>query len=179
MSEHEKKLWESSLNSGEVLLWTGRPLELKMIDPANPKAVWIPFGFALIWAAVTMGFLGNQINGISSLLIMELPAIIGVLIPFMYTGSLRKTAYAITNRRVIIKGGNNDASMEYDCNIKVEKRPNQTVCIGAATGIRPAMERHCLLFHGIQDDTNKKCLGLVLYSTTDADRAVEILKKGQ
>lgn len=175
MSEHERELWEAKLKPGEELIWTGRPQELKMIDPANPAATWIAFGFAVIWAAVTLAMFGPKISGVFALVIMELPAIIGILIPFMDIRSIRNTTYAITNSRVIVKSGNDDTSMNYDHNTKVEKRANQTVCVGAATDIKPSRERHYLLFHGIQDN-DKNCLGLVLYSTTDADKAVAILK---
>ena len=178
MSEHERELWEAKLKPGEKLLWTGRPQELKMIDPANSMATYIAFGFAVVWAAVTLAIFASRISGAFALVIMELPAIIGVLIPFMDIRSIRNTEYAITDRRVIVKSGNDDTSMEYDSSTKVEKRANQTVCVGAATEIKPSRERHFLLFHGIQDD-EKKVLGLVLYTTSDADRAVEILKGRQ
>ncbi|MBQ9420893.1 MAG: hypothetical protein IJU30_03970 [Lachnospiraceae bacterium] len=174
MSETDKKLWENTLKNGEKLLWTGRPQETGIVDPANKAITYIEYILAVVWVAVTLAMFGAKANGFFAIFIMELPAIILALIPWLDQRTIKGSVYAITDRRVIVKNGNDDYFMEYDSHTKVERRSNDTICIGAATDIKASQERHYLLFHGVQDDA-KNCIGIVLYTTTDADGAMKIL----
>lgn len=176
MSEAEKQLWESTLKHDEKLLWTGRPQATGMIDPANRSIVFIEFLLAAAWLVITLAMFASKASSMFAIVIMELPAIIIALLPLLDVRGVRNSIYAITDRRVIVKCGNDDYSMEYGRGTAVEKRANQTVCIGKAVDIKPSQERHYLLFHGVQDD-DKNCIGIVLYTTTDADGAVAVLKK--
>ena len=174
MAGSERVYWENKLKENEKLLWSGAPTETGLFDPARKAVALGEFIFAAVWVCVTLAMFASKTNGVMAVIIMELPALLVVMLPFMDARSVSNSRYAITDKRVIIRNGNDDYSMEYGPDTPVEKRSNNTVCVGAAIRIKPSQERHVLLFHGIQNN-DKECIGVVLYTTTDPDGAVKAL----
>ena len=172
MSEAEKK-WERLLKDGEKLLWTGKPSNTQTVDPANKISFMAEVGIAVLWIIFSTIMIIPQCDTITSIIIVELVPVI-LLLPLLNVRSLRKAEYALTDKRALVKIGEDVHFMEYDAYTPCEKKANNTVCIGAAVGTRDAKERKVLLYHGVQDP-DKKCVGLLFYTTTDADKAMEIL----
>jgi hypothetical protein len=173
MSEAEKN-WERLLKEGEKLLWTGKPSNIQTVDPANRISFIAEISIAVLWIIFSSIKIIPQCDTVASMIIVELVPVILLLLPLLNVRSLKKAEYALTDKRAIVKIGEDFHYMEYDAYTPCEKKANNTVCIGAAVGTKDIKERKVLLYHGVQDP-DKKCVGLLFYTTTDADKAMEIL----
>ena len=168
-------VWERSLKEDEKLLWEGHPTNTQVIDPANKIVIYIELAAAVLWLIFSFIYLIPECDTFAAIIIVELVPIILVLLPLLNARSIKNTVYGITDKRIIIRMGNDEYSMDYDKYTQAEKRSNGTVCVGEAVNkVKPSMERHQLLFHGIQDD-NKKCIGVVLYTANEPEKIMEIL----
>ena len=113
MTEVETRVWENSLKHNESLLWTGKPKEKGLVDPANRIATYATFGFAVLWLCLSFVYVIPRASNVGSIIISELPAVLAAMIPFLNARSVKNTVYAITDRRVIIKNGNDDYSSRF------------------------------------------------------------------
>ena len=176
MSE-KNEAWERLLTPGEKLLWTGKPSNTNVVDPANKVTVFAEITVAVLWIIASCILIIPKCETITSVIIVELvPVILLLLLPLLNVRTLRKAEYALTDSRAIVKMAEDVYSMEYDAYTAFERKANNTICIGAAVGTKDSRERKVLLYHGIQAG-EKTGLGLLFYTTTNADQAMEILNQ--
>ncbi len=175
MSE-KNEAWERLLTPGEKLLWTGKPSNTNVVDPANKVTVFAEITVAVLWIIASCILIIPKCETITSVIIVELVPVILLLLPLLNVRTLRKAEYALTDSRAIVKMAEDVYSMEYDAYTAYERKANNTICLGAAVGTKDSRERKVLLYHGIQDG-EKTCLGLLFYTTTNADQAMEILNQ--
>ena len=97
-----------------------------------------------------------------------------ILLPILNARSVKKTYYAITDKRVLIDLAGQEYSMDIDENTEIKRNDNGTILVGAAIKTKPRKERHLLLFRGVMD-MDKNILGVVLYTTDDPDGAYKAL----
>lgn len=172
-----EEMWASELHEGEKLLWTGRPSDTGIVDSENKYSFFIGYAIAAVWIAASLVKMIPERPDFISIVIIELVPIFIILLPIINAGALKKTSYAITDKRVIVNlGGSDNYSMEYDDLTPVDARDNGTICIGEAVYCKPRKERSILLYRGIQDE-DKQCLGIVLYKTGDIENAMEALSR--
>ena len=162
----------------EKLLWTGRPSDTGLIDPDNKYSFYVSYAAAAIWIAASLVKIIPARPDVLSIIIIELVPVFIILLPILNARTLKRTTYAITDKRVIVYlGGKDNYYMEYDDLTPAEVRDNGTICIGDAVYCKPRKERSILLYRGIQDE-DKNCHGIVLYKTDDPERAMSALSKG-
>lgn len=172
-----EEMWTSELQEGEKLLWTGGPADTGIVDPENKYSFFIGYAIAAVWIAASLVKIIPERPDFISIVIIELVPFFILILPVLNARSLKKTSYAITDKRVIVNlGGNDSYSMEYDELTPVDERANGTICVGEAVYCKPRKERSTLLYRGIQDE-DKKCLGIVLYKTGDSENAMNALSR--
>lgn len=174
MSESVKN-WESSLKEGEKLLWTGRPTCTSVVDPANKPVVYGCFIIGIIWVILSFIIYLPIHAGVISFVIIDLVPFFMILLPILNARSVKKTYYAITDKRILIDLAGQEYSMDVDENTEIKRNDNGTILVGAAIKTKPRKERHLLLFRGVMD-MDKNILGVVLYTTDDPDGAYKALK---
>ena len=174
MSESAKD-WESSLNEGEQLKWTGKTSACGVVDPDNKGTIYLKFAVGVIWIAASLIFYLPKNADVISFIIIDIVPFFLLLLPFTNANTIRKAKYAITDKRVLVNLGGQVYSMDYDATTEVKKRDNGTVLVGAAAAIAPSKDRHTLLYRGIMD-SEKNVLGVVLYSPDDPDGACKALE---
>lgn len=173
MSESAKD-WESSLNEGEQLKWTGKPAGCSVVDPENKTTVYLKIGVGIIWIILSLVFYFPKNQDIISLIIVDVVPFFLILLPFTNANSIRKAKYAITDKRVLVNLSGQVYSMDYDATTEIKKRDNGSILVGAAATCAPSKERHLLLYRGVVD-SEKNTLGVVLYAVDDPDGAYKAL----
>ena len=102
--------FEAVRDSGETLLWAGKPHYAPYLATAAPMLI-----FGLLWGAFDLGFLfmahaakapmGLKVMMIPFFAIHAFPAWGSILYVLYLAASYKNAAYAITNRRVVLRGG--------------------------------------------------------------------------
>ncbi len=175
MSESGKN-WESSLIEGEQLKWQGRPTATGVIDPANKAIICTQIVIGIAWIIWSLIYYLPQNTGIISFVIIDLVPFFLILMPILNARTIKKTSYAISDQRVLVDLNGQEYYMPYDESTEVKKTESGTILIGAAVSAKPSKERHLLLFKGVMN-SQKDCIGIVLYTPDDPDGAYKALTK--
>jgi len=184
-----QQMAQAELESGEQLLWHGRPGGRRFILGSIPIVLFgIPWtAFSLFWMAAASGFLFTKSgNGIFSL--FALFGVPFVLVGFGMLGSpywayrkMKRTVYALTNRRaLIITGGRSKTIRSYsgkDVGIieRVERANGKGDIYFSAAGGNESTQR--VGFLGISDARRVERLLMGVFKKEGAERAAAFPNK--
>src|SRR5215216_6392607 len=184
-----QQMAQAELESGEQLLWHGRPGGRRFILGSIPIVLFgIPWtAFSLFWMAAASGFLFTKSgNGIFSL--FALFGVPFVLVGFGMLGSpywayrkMKRTVYALTNRRaLIITGGRSKTIRSYSSKdigvIERTERANGKGDIYFAT-VEGNKSTQRIGFLGISDARRVERLLMDVFKKEDAERAAAFPNK--
>ncbi len=111
----------SSLLPDEQLRWAGRPVVRWSNDTDTMSSIFgcfffAPFGlggagmmYLLLIGQFNGGVMEKILVGLISLIFMLVPVCVLIVRPLWHASDLRRTAYAITNRRAIVCGGEGES----------------------------------------------------------------------
>ncbi len=182
-------LLRKSLLEGEAVLWSGKAVPFKLLEPPYGKslcAVWVLstvwiVGFAALYIPFALNT-GIEWNTIVPMLVLAdfLPVLLSVR-PLLDKRELEsKTLYAITNYRVFSITKDQVKSLflkeETELDIVAESNGCGTVRIGLACKKSPLFLRsHALM--GVKDETGKKVAGLAFYHLRAPKETVELIRE--
>lgn len=115
------ELVRASLLPNEQLRWAGRPVvrwsnDTDTVDYIVGCFFFAPFGlggagmmYLLLLGQFNGSVMGKILVGLTALIFMLVPVCALIVRPLLHASNLRRTAYAITNRRAIVCGGEGES----------------------------------------------------------------------
>ena len=183
----ENEIWDKQLAEGEVLLWSGKPEGVRIL---NTSRIGITL---LLWCAAAAAFVfslmvilpksieaGDKgVHLVMIMVLMECVPLLMFMLPIMDCRILQgSTWYAVTNHRVMMKNRERTWSMLRNPSFRTEYRRRKDgrghVLIGECTGKADSRLRALAIQ---PPETNRSVNGLVFYHIDQAEQVVKILNE--
>lgn len=175
------------LQEGEQLLWSGKP-EFKTLGETM-KSFYM--AKCVVVAAALIGFFayyakivasGQTEFKISVVVVMGLLAAVIIALEWIDAGKMKKTAYAVTDRRLISVVENAVHSVDYDkiedYKFDIDKDGQVSLLVGkSAMSASPRNHRTNAIYGTRMTDDGTACDRFVFYAIPEADKVEKLVKK--